>query len=506
MLTEPRTAVVRRRWTPPDVAAIAPDVWLLIAITAMAGLLRFATLTHQSFWIDEATTVHEVGLPFGAMLHEIRINETTPPLYFALAWVWTRIFGAGELGIRSLSAVAGIALVPVAYLCGRELASRRAGVVTAALTAASPFMIWYSQEARSYMVFALMAALSFLYWARAIRTHASRDVAFWGVFSALAILTHFFAGFLVGPEAVWLLWRLRNRPVLFAVAGTAAVQLAVLPLAIGDTSHPLGWIAAFRLSARIQQTPVDFAVSQLYLSPSWLAGHGLVEAALAAGIVVGLLWFGRGTRERRAAASAATFAGFVILVPIALAELGHDYVFARNFMPAWIPLAVVLGAACTAPRARKTGAALALLVVAGFLWANFKINSSPAYERPDWRGAASALGAARGPRAIVAYDGNAAEQPLAIYLTGTRFSYTGAATPSPAVKVTELDIVGDTGQVIATPLPAGVRLISSTRVNDIFVVRFRLTPAWHLSTVAIVSRARELLIPAATGAAVLIQP
>ena len=94
-------------------------------------MLRFATITTQSFWVDEATTVHEVGLSFGQMLDALRLNETTPPLYFALAWVWTRVFGAGELGIRSLSAVCGVALIPVVYMCGRELVSKAAGVVAA---------------------------------------------------------------------------------------------------------------------------------------------------------------------------------------------------------------------------------------------------------------------------------------------------------------------------------------------------------------------------------------
>jgi hypothetical protein len=86
MLADPPAAADRPRQGGPSrfsLAAVVPDVWPVVAITVVAALLRFATLSSQSFWVDEATTVHEVTLSLGRMLHEIRLNETTPPLYFS---------------------------------------------------------------------------------------------------------------------------------------------------------------------------------------------------------------------------------------------------------------------------------------------------------------------------------------------------------------------------------------------------------------------------------------
>jgi mannosyltransferase len=181
--------------------------------------------------------------------------------------VWVKLFGAGEAGIRSLSAVVGVATIPVIYLCGRELVSRWAGVVAAALGAVSPFLIWYSQEARSYMLFGLLCVVALLFCARATRTGSGRDVAGWGAASTLAVFTHFFAGFFVAPTGLWLLWRLRSRGALAWRAVAAAAQVTVLPLAVGDTSHPLNWITQFPLSTRLQQIPTEFAASKLYKSP-----------------------------------------------------------------------------------------------------------------------------------------------------------------------------------------------------------------------------------------------
>jgi mannosyltransferase len=517
MVAEARTAAGAGRVASggagrPLAGGVAPDVWLVLALTAVGALLRFGTLASQSFWVDEATTVHEVGLSFGAMLHAVAHHEATPPLYFALAWVWTRVFGAGEAGIRSLSALAGTAAIPVAYGCGRELVSRRAGVVAALLTAASPWMIWYSQEARSYMLFALLSALSLLFATRAARAArgarrgARRELGAWVAVCALAMLTHFFAGFLVAGECVWLLWARRDRAALVAVAGVAAVQAALLPLVLGDHSRLIGWIAGLGLASRIDQIPVQFGVSQLYLSPSPLVSHGLLLAAALGTGAAALLWLAGDAPTRRGAAVATALAAAAILVPIALAEAGRDYVVPRNLMPAWIPLAVVLGAACTVPRARALGALLAAALVAAFVWAGVVIDGNPAYQRDDWRGAAAALGTAAGTRAIVAYEGNLAEQPLAVYLPRTGFSYSGVPAGAGRVDVSEVDVVGSAGETVASHLPAGVRLTASRTVDQILVERFSVSPSWTGTPAALAARASRLLTPAPSGPSVLIQP
>ena len=59
------------------------------------------------------------------MLHAIPESEATPYFYYVLAWPWARVFGFGEIGLRSLSALAGTAIVPVAYGAGTALVSRR---------------------------------------------------------------------------------------------------------------------------------------------------------------------------------------------------------------------------------------------------------------------------------------------------------------------------------------------------------------------------------------------
>ena len=177
-----------------------------LALICVAGAaLRFATLDVQSLWYDEAVTAHLLRLDFAGMWHAIPDSESTPPLYYVLAWLWTQLAGTGEAGMRSLSALLGSATIPVAWALGRRLGGDRAGLVAAALLAVNPMLVWFSQEARAYALLALLGALSALLWLRMLERPGAGRAAGWGVVAGLALATHYYAIFLIAPQALWLL-------------------------------------------------------------------------------------------------------------------------------------------------------------------------------------------------------------------------------------------------------------------------------------------------------------
>jgi 4-amino-4-deoxy-L-arabinose transferase-like glycosyltransferase len=490
--TTARTNTARSRVSAP------PAVWALVGLVLIGALLRFVTLSTQSYWFDEAQAAHELSLSFGAMVSSMISHESNPPLYFVLGWLWAKVFGTGAFGLRSLSAVAGTAVIVITYLCGRELVSTRAGLVAAALATVSPFMIWYSQEAREYMLLAAFCGASVLFFARALKRPSRRELGLWALFSALAILTHSFAGFLIAPEAAALLYVLRSRASAVAVAAVAIVQAALLPLILGHASNSLlSFITSTPLHIRIEQVPVAFGFGALYQTS--LVNYGLLGAAALAAALILLVVAGAPPDQLRGAAIAAGLAAVVLVAPLLLALAGVDYYIYRALMPAWIPLAVVIGAACTAPRLRLPGAALAVVLLGSFIWAQVKIQSDTQYQRADWRGVTAALGRVSGPRAILVDDGLGTD-PLRIYLP--RVPWTG---PAGVVTVDEVDVVGNPYQVRANPLPAGARMIGRRVVDGFLVDRFAVSPAWQGSIDEIEARAQQLLTPASPGAAVLYQ-
>jgi mannosyltransferase len=398
-----------RDWAAPRVDGV---VCVVVALTLVAAALRFAGIASQSYWGDEALTVSEIRTPLDGMLGLVLGQETTPPLYFVLAWGWAKVFGSGEAGLRSLSALAGTAMVPLAYLAAARLFSRRVGVIAAALAALNPFLIWYSQEARAYAIYMTLTALSFLCFVAALRSRESRWLAWWAVVSALALTAHFFAVFLVGTEAVWLLVALNGRRTAVAVGGVAAVGLALLPVAIVDTSHGTSWIAQSPLAERLGRTAGEFAVGPVARS-SWFGG-GLIVFAGAAAVVLAAIGLRMRGRQRRSAVLALAIGGSAVAIPLGMAALGADLLDPRNVAAAWLPLTVVVAAGLGSRRAGRAGAAGAALVCAGSLAVTVGVSMRPDLQRPDWRGVAAAMGPITSARAVIA-DASGAE-PLRLYL------------------------------------------------------------------------------------------
>jgi mannosyltransferase len=393
--------------------------WALALLVALAAAMRFASIDVQSFHHDEVITAARV-LPgsFADMLSAVRHSESNPPLYYVLAWGWAKAFGSGEVGLRSLSALFGVATVPIAYFIGTELANRRAGLITAALVAVNPMLIWYAQEARSYAVLAFFCALSLLFFVRALRTERGRDLALWALASALALCSHYFAVFAVGIEAVWLLVMLRARwrAVIPAVLAVGLVGLALVPL-ISTQVNPdhIGWIEESPLSSRFFETGVSFLAGE--------TGHVIAEPpreryALVPAILIGaalLLLAARGTRgERRGALLGLTLGLGTVALSLLAALAGEDYVVERNLLPALAPLAVAVAVGFAAERARRLGLLLAALLCAYWIGFGVRVSETPNLQRPDFRALTEELGPTRMPRAIVTWK--LAADPVRFYL------------------------------------------------------------------------------------------
>jgi mannosyltransferase len=416
-----------RRWSKPEVLVLA-------GLIAAGAALRFATLGDRSFWVDEGLTVRLMHLPFGDMLHLWRRQEDNPPLYYVVAWVWTRVFGSGEVGLRSLSAVLGTATIPVAYAATARLASRRAGLVAAALAAVSPMLVWFSQDGRSYSLLVLLSGLSFLAFLRARERPSPGRLAAWALPSAGALATHYYAVFPIAAEAVFLLWgHRRNRAVWAAVTAPAVVLAALVPIAVSQRS---GGVAVFlrgsSLASRAVQVPAQYVVGfqpPAQVAVSLLAFLGIVVA-------VYLLLTRTDARERAGAALAAAVGLAAVLGPAVVALVPRfDYLLTRITSAGWVPLAAAVAIGLGARRAGLIGAA-ALVWLCGFSVAIDVVTADhPKFDHDDWRAAARAVGTAPGPR-VLAVNPASGSVVLPLYVKGARF------TRGAPGRVVEIDVIG----------------------------------------------------------------
>jgi mannosyltransferase len=486
-----------------------PEWWPLAALMVLAAALRFATLNLQSFWYDEAfTPVHVLRASLFTTLRGVVHTENTPPLWYVLEWGIARVLGTGEVALRLLSALAGLATVPVAWAIGRELTGRRAtAIAAAAFVAVNPLFVWYSQEARAYGLFVLSAALAMLCFARARTEPTPRRLALFAVTASLALLTHYFAVFLLIPMILWLLlpllrapshrnvgmaaggagkepaedgpWPIgdssgpavdrlapaRLRPALLACAAVVAVGLALVPLAVAQGGHGSQRIGAWALSSRLQ------AIPQYYLTGYSGAplGHGielLVALPILAGVGLGL-WRVLEPREERGALIALVLAACGVLLPLLLVALGADYLAPRNLVAAMIPVTALIAILLTGARAGRSGPVLAGVVVIAFLAISIDVDLSPRLQRGDWRGVAHVLRRGARARAITTVELGAA--PLEYYLPPLH-----NLPRRTSIAVSEIDETGYAplrSSAGSAPAP-GFRLLSRSDINGLIVYRF----------------------------------
>jgi mannosyltransferase len=457
---------------------------VLIAFIALAALLRFATLDAKSFWQDEAGTAFVARLDLLSMLHAISRHETTPPLYFLLTSGWMKLFGSGEVGMRSLAALFGVGVVPAGYLLGREFVSRRTGLVMSGLLAINPLLIWYSQEARSYSLLVLTSTFALWFCARAADHRRLGDLALWAVLACLSLATHYFAVFLVIPEMIWLLVAFgRRRAVFVAIGATIVFGAALFPLALAQRAEGLGaWTAQIGLVSRIVQIPAIFLVG--FETPLPLLAAGV--AALLAGYGIWLLLRRADEAARARALLAAGIGATAILLPLALSLVGIDFLVYKNVIGALVPITVAVAAGFAAPEAGLRGiaaatglAAVSLIVVVATAW-------QPKYDREAWREAVQALGRSGRPRVVVATP-SAGNRALRYYLPGSH------ALPAAGASLIEVDVLAlrrrPLGAMATPQLPPataspppprpGFRLIERRDEDYFRVFRYRANrPLW----------------------------
>lgn len=464
---------------------------LVAALTAAGAALRLATIDVQGFWFDEALTSHLLELSLTDMVSELPDRQLTPPLYYVLAWPWVKVFGGAELGLRSFSALTGVATIPVAYLAGRELVARRAGTLLAALVAFNPLLVWYSQEGRPYSLLALLGTVSLLFFARAARRRTGRELWLWAAVSVLALLTHYFAAFLVVPQGLWLawVWRPRGRAVA-AGALVGAVGAALIPLARHQSEHvSTQYIQSLSLPRRLLGVPEDF-VTGFVIKWDSATEHVLAAAGLAvaaAGVAAALLRTEAG--ERRGAWLAGALALAAAGVPAVLAVAGVDYLSSRNVLVACVP-ALLLVAAGLAVLRRAGLAGVAALCAVGVAVTALVARDSE-YHRSNFRTPAEAIGAPREPRALVVPP-FLSPIVLDVYLDGLR------PLPPGGMEVAEVDVLSPRNSRVGgrdaarpaaprAPTPA-FRLVERRYAEDYTLIRWR-APEPVLVTQAAVDRA-----------------
>ncbi|MCW3475835.1 glycosyltransferase family 39 protein [Limobrevibacterium gyesilva] len=415
----------------------------LLALTLLASILRLHDIALDGFWNNELFSMYWIRNPIHYLVTKGMLIETNPPLHYILLKLWTAVFGADEVGARSLSALASIGCVPLIYALGRTLGGPAVGLVAAGLLALSPVQIYFAHEARCYALLPVFVMLALLGVCRFLdepapadrAAHRWRGLVLYGAGAVALLYTHATAPFVIAALGATVLFALIDmkapaaqiRRFLLANLVVAVLAAPVLvAMALQARSPNIAWMPPFGLDTLL------IVARYLMVGPMQRADLGdsgsrillWTEIVLAAATAIVLFALARGTiRDRRAFALVLVFPALFLLAATAV-SLARPILIPR--IGIWLSVPASLAAAfILTGHARRKLRLLAGGLMAACIGIGLVNNSlAPAEHKPDWRallrdnpadaadGPLLVAGRYVGPLGIAFYSGDAVHRPL----------------------------------------------------------------------------------------------
>lgn len=170
----------------------------LLLIILGAFILRIAFLTSENLWFDEFYSIKtSLALPYSLVgMNFLKTAGPVPVFYFFILKVWITIFGYSALSVRLLSVLPSIATIVLIFLLGAKLFNKQTGILAAFLLSICPAHLFYSQEARQYMLYLFFTLIVYYVFVQCLFDR-KKHLLILGALLLLLMNTHFFGVFIV---------------------------------------------------------------------------------------------------------------------------------------------------------------------------------------------------------------------------------------------------------------------------------------------------------------------
>jgi len=283
--------------------------------------------------------------------------NNSPPLYFAVGWIWAALFGSGETSLRLFSSLPMSFALLVMWRVLSGPFGNWASIIGLGLAFCTPTVVLgENATARPYGLFLACAALCVAAIARnELQLVSSRSFFINAVSFALLVQSHLFgtiyAAALMAAQVLIDIRRGRLRPFIYiAMAAGVATFALYLPVFFNQAENgiPRAWIPPAFLQDLLQFY-ASIAPSGLPLLDSH-SGSTLWIVMVIAGSLVAVLWPCRQERAEvwRRQQHLLTVAWALLLVPIAVwfASWAMKPLFFNRYMiPSVLGLAILYAAA-----------------------------------------------------------------------------------------------------------------------------------------------------------------
>lgn len=172
---------------------ISPHAIALSLVLVSGSILRFFNLGNIIFYWDEP--LHSVRIAAQSLRFVLANNDASA--FSALLVHLLLPLGKLEIMARLPSAVFGVGTIIAIYLLGKNLFSKREGLIAAFFVSFSPLLIRYSQYSRAYSVYIFLSLLSLFFFLKSTETNRTKHWVVYSLATIINLYNHMFALFVL---------------------------------------------------------------------------------------------------------------------------------------------------------------------------------------------------------------------------------------------------------------------------------------------------------------------
>jgi hypothetical protein len=303
----------------------------LVGILAIALWARLHALMAEGLWTDEMISLYTSN-PQASLRRTydvLHFWDQTPPLYPLALWLWLKFTGFTDLQARLFSVLGGLLSLAAVYRLVADFFSRRTSLLLTLTTALTPYHIYFSREARSYIWAFLLTTLFLHALLRRLIGHASRrDRVFFITFGALFLYGSYFSCFIHAAVLIFVAV-LAFRRHLRVPLSTWLIDYGLIGLLFFPWLIPFLRILGFHNAASASVPSPWYFAEVLSVFSGVVAGGGLLALAYGALLLITLpSVFKRPTLDQRTFVQIAS----VTLLVLAYLMMAVKSVTGRNIL------------------------------------------------------------------------------------------------------------------------------------------------------------------------------
>jgi uncharacterized membrane protein len=170
-----------------------PPVYIVGLIMIVSVCIRVINISIEELWYDEIFGVlisHFTGSIYDIVEYSKESYYT--PLYYIVLRYWTYLFDTSATSVRLLSIAFSSASIPIIYLLGKKMFTKKIGLLATLFMMLSPLHVEFAQEARPYAIISFFALLSmYFFWQFILKPAKNRNLVIILVINLLGVYMHY---------------------------------------------------------------------------------------------------------------------------------------------------------------------------------------------------------------------------------------------------------------------------------------------------------------------------